>query len=87
MTVLTPGPDGWRPRRGDYGLEYLADVVGLIELMNCTKGCRLGEPGSDEPGGSCRIILRLLDERPAPEIDPRPGGPVCTARQPLDGAS
>ena len=91
MTVLPPGPDGWRPARGDYGREYLTEVIDLIEERNCAKGCeRAGGEfmiiAAMTPSGICPVMAEVIQELPVREIDPRPDGPDCTARQPLDGA-
>ena len=90
MTVLPTGPDGWRPARGDYGLEYLVDFIDLIEQTNCVKGCKhAGTPAqitvAMTPSGICPIMAEVIQERPVREIGPRPDWPVCTARQPRDG--
>jgi hypothetical protein len=92
MTVCTPGPEGHVFGRGDYGSEYAADVIEIIERANCAKGCaRAGGPEAiasvGAPGGSCDILARIWDQQPVPEIDPRDDGPVCNARVPLGGQS
>ena len=88
MTVTTPGPEGHVFGRGDYGCEYAADIVAIIERFNCSKGCVRAGTAEDiasigGPSGLCDIALRVFETKPVPEIDPRKDGPVCNARQPI----
>lgn len=79
MTVVPTGPEGHVFGRGDYGAEYASDIVEIVERMNCSKGCRWAI--EDDP--TCQILANIYDLRPVPEIDPRPDGPVCNAREPV----
>lgn len=87
MTVVTPGPGGHAFGRGDYGAEYAFEIIEIIERLNCVKGCLRAGDASDianiGPSGVCEIALRVLEEKPVPEIDHLPSGPVCNARQPI----
>lgn len=83
----TKSPE-WAPWRGDYGAHYGADLIPLIEERSCVKGCtRAGTQAQrDEfgPGGSCYVLARVsLGEygQVIPELEPRPDGPHCTARE------
>ena len=91
MTVIPPGPEGWAPGRGDYGCEYATDLIPIIERLNCVHGCaNSGTPEAKAeygPGGDCAILAATFLEKPIPELDPRPEGPHCRARIPLDGAA
>lgn len=78
----------WAPYRGDYGAHYAHETIELIEEHNCVKGCtRSGtEPEREEfgPGGNCHILAMVAlgdHDRAIPELDPRPAGPHCDARQ------
>lgn len=86
MSVVEVGPEGWMPGRGDYGSEYSGDLIQIIERHNCLKGCtKSGTEAEREefgPGGTCNILARVsLGQDAVPELDPRPDGPHCTARQ------
>lgn len=89
---ITYNPDTerveWSPYRGDYGAHHSQDVIEAIEADSCIKGCtRSGTQAErDEfgPGGNCHILaLVALGEygQIIPELDPRPDGPHCTARE------
>lgn len=86
MSVVPAGPEGWIPGRGDYGTEYSGDLVAIIEAHNCVKGCTRAGTAAQQaefgPGGCCGVLARVaLGNQPVPELDPRPDGPHCTARE------
>lgn len=78
----------WAPYRGDYGTYYSTDTIELIEEHNCVKGCtRSGTKAQRAefgPGGNCHVLalVSLGDYGEVrPELEPRPEGPHCTARE------
>jgi hypothetical protein len=78
----------WAPYRGDYGVHYAGELIEGIEELNCVKGClKAGTQAQrDEfgPGGNCDVLAIVsIGEygQTIPELDPRPDGPHCTARQ------
>jgi hypothetical protein len=80
----------WIPHRGDYGVHYSAELIELIEDRNCHFGClRSGTDADREefgPGGRCTVLafVGIGDvSTPIPELDPRPDGPFCRAREPV----
>jgi hypothetical protein len=84
------GSTAWIPNRGDDGAYYSADLIEVIEDGNCRFGClRSGTDADREefgPGGNCTVLalVGLGDQStPIPELDPRPDGPFCRAREPL----
>lgn len=63
-------PAGWLPARGDYGTEYAAELIELVEARNCSagRGCvhagRVRDIREQGPGGVCRLLaLMSLPER------------------------
>lgn len=88
MSVVTDsGATDWRPGRGDYGAEYAGDLIEIIERFNCSKGCTRSGSQADRdefgPGGNCTVLAAVFmsPEEGIPELDPRPDGPHCRARQ------
>jgi hypothetical protein len=79
--------DGWLPGRGDYGAEYAADLIALIEASSCRHGCAKSGTQADRdeygPGGNCVILAMVCMPERQKELEPRADGPVCTAREPL----
>lgn len=87
--VSAPGaPDvtaeGWLARRGDYGAEYAADLIPLIEATTCHLGCvnagSEAERAEFGPGGNCHLLAQLCVPERMAEFVPEPDGPRCTAR-------
>jgi hypothetical protein len=85
VSVVPAGPEGWIPGRGDYGTEYSSDLIEIVERLNCVKGCtKAGGPAEREefgPGGNCHTLALIGADVPIPELEPRPDGPHCTARE------
>lgn len=82
------GQTDWKPGRGDYGADHASDMIELIEELNCSLGCT--KAGSRViraefgPGGNCSVLLAVFlgpDDVGIPELDPRPEGPHCRARE------
>lgn len=71
--------------RGDYGCEYAADIVELIEGSNCTLGCThagtADEIAEFGPGGLCGLLMDVLAQIPVPELRRDPDGITCAARR------
>ena len=75
------------PRRGLYGAEYVGDLVEHVEARNCAGGCRMAASANTDghgPGGTCRLLARMYDERPMVEMVETPDGVFCRARKPLE---
>jgi hypothetical protein len=81
---------GWLPRRGDYNAHYADKLIPLVEATSCGLGCV--RSGTDKaraefgPGGDCDVLARMTTPERVTEIEPRPDGPVCNARQPAPAA-
>jgi hypothetical protein len=84
----TTGRVEWAPYRGDYGAHYGTELIPVIEAGNCVKGCTHAgkQKAIDEfgPGGICSVLARvgfIAYGEIIPELDPRPTGPHCYARE------